>query len=366
MALKIGLVGLHGIGTTHAQCHMDDPLADLVAVCDVVRERADAAAERFKVKAYYSLKDMIESEPEIEIVDVATGGLENGSWHSEPAIEAIGYGKHVLVEKPLSSDISEAREMVALAARKDVYLGCNLNHYFTPTAEQADRYIAAGQLGELCYCLHKMGFQGGEAVYAPATSMRVKGFPYFHVKAFLTHPFSVMRHFCGDITHVQAFLDRPGFRRSAGDVMLSINSIHVRFTNGCMGYLLSQRGDATFGLGGWWSIEVAGTKGTFCIENCIEKITYWPAGQGGLGTPEPTVTNTGIADFNQTFPRRIHGFLEDISNRVPKEMLRGSGRDALAALEYTWAAMGSYEQGGELVRPYPLPPVHGDPTKILD
>jgi predicted dehydrogenase len=247
-----------------------------------------------------------------------------------------------------------------------------LNHYFTPPAEKARQYIDDGQVGELVYCLHKMGFPGGEETYEPPMASRVKGFPYFHVKAFLSHPFSVMRYFCGDVTHVQAFLDRPSSRKRSGDVMLSINSIHLRFVNGCVGYLLSQRGDATFGLGGWWSVEVAGTRGTFCIENCIEKVTYWPAPKPvdaahperlELGaSPEPTVTHSGITDFGETFPLRIHAFLQDITNRVPKDALRASGRDALAALEYTWAAMESYEQGGNLVRPHPLPHLRGDPA----
>ena len=371
MALKVGVVGLSGIGNNHANCHAQDELAELVAVCDVIKSKADNTAERLKVKAYYSLKDMLDGEPDLDIVDVTTGGNENGSWHYAPAMEALGAGKNVLVEKPLSSYVHEAREMVALAAKKNVYLGCNLNHYFTPPAEQARKYMNEGKIGELVYCLHKMGFPGGEKTYSPQNSPRIKGFPYFHVKAFLSHPFSVMRYFCGDVTHVQAFMNRPSFRRQAGDVMLSINSIHLKFANDAVGYLLSQRGDATFGLGGWWSVEVAGTRGTFCIENCIEKVTFWPspgtedAAQPerlGLGaTPRPIVTESGISDFGQTFPRRIHAFLEDITNKVPKDQLRGSGRDALAALEYTWAAMESYEQGGALVRPHPLPPLTGEP-----
>ena len=156
--------------------------------------------------------------------------------------------------------------------------------------------------------------------------------------------------------------------------MLSVNSIHVRFASGAVGYLLSQRGDSTFGLGGWWSVEVGGTRGTFCIENCIEKLTFWPSpgtegaadpDKLGLGkSPEPTVTESGISDFGETFPRRIHAYLEDVTNGVPREKLRASGRDALAALEYTWAAMESYEQGGALVRPHPLPALHGDPLTI--
>jgi len=362
MALKVGVVGMRGIGASHADCHVKDPLAKLVAVCDVVKQRADAEAAKRKVKAYHSLKEMLENEPNLDIVDVTTGGFENGSWHFEPAMEAMEAGKHVLVEKPLSNDVHEARQMVAKGAEKNVYLGCNLNHYFTPPAEKAKQYMNEGQIGELVYCLHKMGFSAGEETYSPTTSSRFRGFPYAHFKAFLSHPLSVMRYFCGDITHVQAFVNRPGFRRRVNDVMLSTVSIHVRFANDTVGYLLSQRGDAAYGLGGWWSIEVAGTKGTFCIENCIEKVTFWPAAKPS----EPVVTSSGITDFGETFPRRIHAFLEDVTNGVPREDLRASGRDALAALEYTWAAMESDVQGGALVRPHPLPPIHGDPRVLLD
>jgi hypothetical protein len=151
--------------------------------------------------------------------------------------------------------------------------------------------------------------------------------------------------------------------------MLSTVSIHVKFANDCVGYLLSQRGDAMYGLGGWWSLEVAGTHGTFCIENCIEKVTFWPGPAPKGSEPadnSPVVTSSGIGDFGQTFPRRIHAFMEDVTNDVPRESLRASGRDALAALEYTWAVMESYELGGALVRPNPLPPVHGDPRALLD
>lgn len=369
LVLKVGVVGVpfpQGIGMTHVDCYVEDSLSKLVAVCDIIKEKADNAAKKLGVKAYYRVSDMLEKEPDLEIVDVCTGGNENGSLHFEPTMQALQAGKHVLVEKPLSNDIGEAREMVAEAKKRNLYLGCNLNHYFTPPAERAKRYMEDGQIGELIYCLHKMGFAGGELTYrGPSPSPRQKGYPYFHVKAFLTHPFSVMRYFCGNITHVQAFLSRPSYRKRTGDVMVSINSIHVRFANDCIGYLLSTRGDTTFGLGGWWSLEVGGTRGTFCIENCIDKVTFWPAPKPAdaaqperlrLGeSGEPVITPSGITDFSQTFPRRIHAFLEDITNGVPRESLRASGRDALAALEYTWAAMESYEQGGILVVPHRLP-----------
>jgi predicted dehydrogenase len=174
-----------------------------------------------------------------------------------------------------------------------------------------------------------------------------------------------MRYFNGNITHVQAFMNKPGIRKSAADLMLSIASIHVQFEDGCVGYLLSQRGDAMFGLGGWWSFELAGTKGTLCIENCVEKLHYWPADRNAvMGSGDAETLNTGTTDFGATFPRRIHAFLEDVSSCVPKDYLRASGRDALATLEYTFAAIESYEQGGALVRPHPLSPLHGAPGYV--
>ncbi|HEY0867013.1 MAG TPA: Gfo/Idh/MocA family oxidoreductase [Fimbriimonas sp.] len=354
MSLKIGLVGMGGIGNTHAAAYQKDALADLVAVCDVRPERMNEAAERYGVKGYASVKEMLANE-ELDVVDVTTSGYENGSWHYEPTMEALEAGKHVLCEKPLSNSIEECREMVRFAADRKLSLGCNLNHYFSKTSEMAKKLMEEGKIGETVYALFKMGFDGGEASYGGPASARFNQ-PYGHMKAFLTHPFSVLRHFCGDITHIQTFSTKPGFRKNKSDLLLSVNSVHVRFANDTVGYLLSQRGDAVWGLGGWWSFELAGSKGTFCIENCVEKLSYW-----SKPNSEPEVTNTGITNFDQTFPDRIHAYLEDVTNGVAHDKIRASGRDALATMEYIFAVIESYELGGELVRPHPLPPIHGDP-----
>ncbi|MGI6745959.1 MAG: putative oxidoreductase YcjS [Firmicutes bacterium ADurb.Bin300] len=356
--LKVAVVGMGGIGNTHAKCYKEDELAQLLCVCDLRKDRADEAAEKYGVEAFYSLKEMLDAHPELDIIDVTTSGLENGSWHYEPVMQALDAGKHVLTEKPISNNILEAREMVSFAAKKNLYLGCNLNHFFSGPADKAREYIASGKIGEQIYCINKVGFNGSTVTPCEINKNSRWQMPYSHAKAFLTHPFSVMHHFCGEISHIQAFMDRPGARKQSGDLMLSVQSIHMKFQNGCVGYLLSQRGDACFGLGGWWSFELAGTKGTFCIENCVEKITYWEHEE------EPQIMNTGITDFGATFPIRIHAFLEDITNNVPREHIRASGRDALATMEYIFAAIDSFESGGEIARPHALPAYHGDVSII--
>ena len=306
-----------------------------------------AAKAKYGVPGHTTLKEMLANH-DIDIVDVTTSGYENGSWHFEPAMEALEAGKHVLCEKPLSNNIEECREMVRYAAKKKLYLGCNLNHYFTQTAEMAKQYMDDDKIGESVYALFrkKPGFDGGEFTYGGKGST---GFnqAYGHIRRRSSpHPFQrVMRHFCGDITHIQTFSTKPGFRKNKGDLLLSVNSVHVKFANDTVGYLLSQRGDAMWGLGGWWSFELAGSKGTFCIENCVEKLTYWGA-PNSSGKPDPVVVNTGITNFDQTFPDRIHAFLEDVTAGISPENIRASGRDALATMEYIFAVIDSYEQGG--------------------
>ena len=366
MAIKVAVVGMGGIGNTHARVYVADPRAELVAVCDLVKEKADKAAEAYGCRAFYDEEEMLKAMPEIEAVSVTTSGYDNGSMHFEPAMLALSYGKHVLVEKPICADVRDARELVAYAEKQKLYLGCDLNHYFTGPAYDADKMIANGDIGELVYCVHKVGFNGSEKKYGGAGSPRWLT-PYSHIKAFCAHPFSVMRHFCGDIVGVQAFLSKPGVRATACDPMLSICSIHVKFANGGVGYLLSQRGDAMFGLGGWWSYEHAGTRGTFCIENAVEKLHYWDVDKvenPGMASPTPVTKDYGVSDFGSTFPNRIGAFLEDLENKVPREYLRASGRDALATLEYTFAAIKSYENGGILVVPEMLPPLHGDISRV--
>jgi len=182
--LKVAVVGMGGIGNRHAGCYKENALAELVCVCDVNKQRADEAAEKFEVPAFYSLKEVLNAHPELDFVDVTTSGFENGSWHYEPVMQALDAGKHVLTEKPISNDIKEAREMVSFAARKDLYLGCNLNHYFSGPADKARELIAEDKIGEQVYSLTKVGFNG--SAVTPVTVDRNSRWqmPYSHSKAF--------------------------------------------------------------------------------------------------------------------------------------------------------------------------------------
>ncbi len=78
MALQVAIVGVGNIGNRHAQVYTKHPQARLVAVCDIIKERADRAAERYDARAFYSVKDMLASDIQIDAVKHADAAKRLG------------------------------------------------------------------------------------------------------------------------------------------------------------------------------------------------------------------------------------------------------------------------------------------------
>ena len=114
--LRVGVIGMGPIGNRHARIYKENPLAELVGVCDIRHDRADAAAGALGVPGWHDARKMLDAlKP--DLVSVATGGYEYGSDHYEPTLQAFEAGCHVLCEKPICNDIPKAQEMVAKARK---------------------------------------------------------------------------------------------------------------------------------------------------------------------------------------------------------------------------------------------------------
>ena len=123
MTLKVAIVGMGNIGNRHAQVYtVNLPMLELVAVCDIIEEKSDKAAEAYGCQGFYSVQEMLDSNVEFDAVSVTTAGTENGGDHYEPTMELLRAGYPVLGEKPISNEIPKAEEMVALAKEKNCAL----------------------------------------------------------------------------------------------------------------------------------------------------------------------------------------------------------------------------------------------------
>ena len=149
MPLNVAIVGLGNIGNLHAGVYQKHPACKIVAVCDIIKEKADKAAARYEAPAFYSVQAMLASGIKIDAASLCSAGVENGGDHYTPTMELLAAGIPVLGEKPISNEVHRAEEMVALAKAKDLRYGINLNHRFTPAAERAKQWVTAGRLGEL-------------------------------------------------------------------------------------------------------------------------------------------------------------------------------------------------------------------------
>lgn len=149
--LKFGVIGVGRWGQVHARVYAEGPYSELVAVCDGVKERARDVGERFGVRWFVDYKEMLE-EVEMDAVSVATPDF----LHFEPTMEAIRAGKHVLVEKPLSMDISQCEEMVSAANEKDLILMVDFHNRWNPPFALAKEAISSGDMGDIIYIYSRL------------------------------------------------------------------------------------------------------------------------------------------------------------------------------------------------------------------
>ncbi len=321
--LKVCVIGMGPIGNRHARIYKENSAVELVGVCDVLHDRADAAARTLAAKAFYDAPTML-SAVRPDLVSVTTGGYEYGSDHYLPTMQALDAGCNVLCEKPICNEIPKAQEMVALARQKNRCLGINLNHRFNPAARLARQWVHEGRLGHLLFINMAMWIKN------PNESS-----PYFQLKALHPHTVDIMRYFCGDIEAVQCFATKAPGRK-----IWSTAQFNMRFRNGVVGSLTGsydiERGHPME------RCEVAGTGGRFVVDDIFREATLYPA-----GNLEKTVyTNPvfgGMRDFEDTFRDRINTFVTQVARGDSPDQIDGSGADGLAAQKVLAAAIESLE-----------------------
>jgi predicted dehydrogenase len=325
--LNIAIVGLGGIGNTHARCYAENPNTTVVAVCDIIKERADKAAEEHDAQAFYSVADMLAAGLKIDAASVATAGVENGSDHYQPTIELLSAGIPVLGEKPICNELDKARQMVALAAEKNLPYGIDLNHRFTPAALRAKQWLDDGRIGEFNMINMMMWISN------PNESS-----PHFHIRALHPHSLDVMRYFAGDVARVHAFFKKGGGRKIWSNVQLNLE-----FTSGVIGHLVGSYDGG--GPGHAWGLErceLIGQDARIVIDDACERLHFQPR---RAPEAESYVNLGGMRSFSETFQSRIDAWVDDLINKTAPDKVNAKGEDALKVQTIIEAAIESFEKG---------------------
>jgi predicted dehydrogenase len=134
MSVKVGVIGVGAIGRNHARIYSELDSADLVGIYDANEDHAKAIAEEFETQAYGSIDDLLDT---IDAASVSTPTIT----HREIATMLLESGKHVLVEKPISDSVDDAKAMIDLAQEKGLILQVGHIERFNPVMSQLEERL---------------------------------------------------------------------------------------------------------------------------------------------------------------------------------------------------------------------------------
>lgn len=168
--LQLAIVGCGGMGTRHLYGLQELQRSgvggvDLIAVCDLLEtnagELANQAEQRLgrRPRVFNNMRAMREAMPELEAVDVTT---ESGTHH-KVAVEALGLGFHVMVEKPIALTVRGSRRMIDAAKTAGKILAVAENYRRDPMNRLARALLDDGAIGRP-YCILNTSIGGSDRI----------------------------------------------------------------------------------------------------------------------------------------------------------------------------------------------------------
>lgn len=140
----VAVIGTGQWGKNHARVYKELPSTELIAICDINPQRAKAMADQYGAKAYSDSTEMLKDK-NIQAINVCT-------WSTilyQEAIKALNAGKHVLVEKPMSTTPDQARQLVKTAEENSLHLTVGFLMRFIPGLQHIRQSVENKKIGEL-------------------------------------------------------------------------------------------------------------------------------------------------------------------------------------------------------------------------
>jgi len=169
--IKAGLIGCGRIGMKkHIEAAIkNSDIMELAAVCDVVREKAENAADLVekaglkRPKVFSDYNELLKES--LDFVAVAT---ESGK-HYDIVMDALSAKKHVLVEKPMALSTKDAKEMCESAEKNNLKLGVCFQNRFNPPIQELRKKIESGAFGRIFHAHVAVRWNRNKSYYDQAS-----------------------------------------------------------------------------------------------------------------------------------------------------------------------------------------------------
>ncbi|WP_462317460.1 Gfo/Idh/MocA family protein [Marinilabilia sp.] len=144
--VKFAIVGLGHIGKRHAQMILDNPDAELCAVCDI-RSPEETGWENKEVSYFYDFNEMLGHLGDCHVVSVCT---PNG-LHAEQATAALDRRKHVVVEKPMALSRAQGEAIIYKALQVSRHVFTVMQNRYSPPSVWLKEVMEEKRLGRIFF-----------------------------------------------------------------------------------------------------------------------------------------------------------------------------------------------------------------------
>jgi predicted dehydrogenase len=320
--VKVGFIGCGGIAQFHFG-HMEKiEEVDVVAACDLVQEKADRTAARFNATAYTSYKDMFERE-ELDAVYVCV----EPSAHDGMEMMAIERGINLFVQKPMSLDLSYAKDVRDAIAESGIVSAVGLQCRYVDTLSRVKAWLDGQDIG-MVICTRLGGLpmvwwwrqhehSGGQVVEQSI------------------HNYDILRYLLGEVEAVHGMRRRGVVKGVENYNTDDASAVTMYFKSGVVASFMS--GCFSPGPFGHSSFDFYTTEGV---------MNYGLGGNFKIRQANLTVEAKPGNDYGQ---ESDDTFIDAILEKDPT-MVMSPYADAYKSLELTLAVNKSMDQGGALVQ----------------
>ena len=146
MVIRIGLIGVGGLGFLQAQTFNETEDVSIIAAVDVAEQARQIFEQEFASPAYEHHRELLHNHgTELDAVTIVTPH----TLHYEQAMDCIERGIHVLIEKPMVTQIDQAVDLIEMAADRGVVLQVGYQRHFHPGFREVRRIIQSGRIGTI-------------------------------------------------------------------------------------------------------------------------------------------------------------------------------------------------------------------------
>lgn len=336
--LHFALIGCGKIARRHAEILSQLEGVHLVAVCDVVEERARSFGERYRVHWYKNYHEMLEKEETIQVVNVLTpSGL-----HAKNVLDIVEHGKHIVVEKPMALTLDDADEMIDKCSKNGVKLFVVKQNRYNLPVKKLREAIEEGRFGKLVLGSVRVRWCRRQDYYDSETWRGTWAMDGGVLTNQASHHIDLLTWMMGDVESVMAKTATRLVNIEAEDT----GAVILKFRSGALGIIEATTATRPIDLEG--SISILGERGAVEIGGfAVNEMKLW-------NFEDKRSDDKEVLEKYRQNPHEIYGFghreylKEVISSVVSGKEAFVDGVEGRRSLELVNAIYESVETGKEV------------------